>query len=170
VTLHRATGEGESTTVGSGNMFMAYSHVGHNASVGSSVMLSNCVAIAGHAQVEDCAVLGGYVGVHQFTRVGTMAMLGAYSGARVDVPPYVLSEGVPARALKLNTVALRRRGVSAEAITALRAAFRILYRSGLNTSEALVQVRAEVELLPEVEHLVTFLEAVGQGHRGRALN
>ena len=169
VTLHRATGDGNTTTIGNECMFMAYSHVGHNASVGNGVMFSNYVALAGHALVEDFAVLAGFAAVHQFTRVGTMTMLGGYAGARIDVPPYMLAEGTPARPVKLNTIALQRRGVSEEGIQALRKAFKIIYRSDLNTSDALKKLYDEMPVENEVARLAEFLIAINQGHRGRAM-
>lgn len=168
VTIHRATGEGNRTVVGDDNLLMAYTHIGHNASVGSGVMLANCAQVAGHTVIEDFAVLGGVVGTHQFVRIGTMAMIGAYSAVRIDVPPYMMADGDPARPVTLNMVGLKRRGVGAEAIAALRAAHRILYRGDLNISDGLARVKQEVEMCPEVAHLVEFLEAVPLGERGRA--
>ena len=170
VTLHRATGEGNATVVGNHNLIMAYSHVGHNSRVGNHVMMANTVQVAGHCQIDDYAVIGGGVGMHQFCRVGTMAMVGAYSSVRIDVPPYMMVDGDPARPVKPNTVGLRRRGLSAEAIAALRQAFKIIWRSDLNVSDGIARVRAEVPPLPEVNHLLEFLEAVSQGERGRALD
>lgn len=168
VTLHRATGEGKSTVIGNDNLLMAYTHIGHNASVGNGVMVANCAQVAGHTIIEDFAVLGGVVGTHQFVRIGTMAMIGAYSAVRIDVPPYMMADGDPARPMRLNIVGLRRRGVSPEAIAALRTAHRILYRGELNISDALARVKEEVEMCPEVAHLIEFLEAVPLGERGRA--
>jgi len=169
-TLHRATGEGESTVIGDGCMLMAYSHIGHNSRVGNQVMMANCVQIAGHTVVGDFAVLGGLSATHQFTRIGTMVMLAAFSAARVDVPHYMLAEGDPARPIKLNTVGLKRRGVTDESLAALKQAFKIVYRSELNTSDALARVEAEVPQLPEVANLLEFIRKIPEGHRGRQLN
>lgn len=170
VTLHRATGEGKATVVGSHNLIMAYCHMGHNAVLGSHVMMANGVQVAGHCEIADYAVIGGGVGMHQFCRVGTMAMVGAFSSVRIDAPPYMMVDGDPARPVKPNTVGLKRRGVSPEAITALRQAFKIIWRSDLNISDGIARVRAEIEPLPEVVHLLDFLEAVSGGERGRALD
>lgn len=169
-TLHRATGEGKSTRVGSECLIMAYCHLGHNVSVGDRVMIANCTQLGGHVAVEDCAILGGLTGIHQYTRIGTMSMIGAWSGVRIDVPPYMLANGNPARPRKLNTVGLRRNGVSAESIGALQAAYRVLYRSGLNTTDAVARVRDEIDGLPEILHLVEFLEKIPEGERGRQLD
>lgn len=97
-------------------------------------------------------------------------MVGAFSSVRIDVPPYMMVDGDPARPVKPNTVGLRRRGLSAEAIAALRQAFKIIWRSDLNISDGIARVRAEVPPLPEVNHLLEFLEAVSEGERGRALD
>jgi UDP-N-acetylglucosamine acyltransferase len=169
-TIHRATGEGNSTTIGSRNLLMAYSHIGHNCVLGDEIMMANCVQLAGHTVVEDFAVFGGLAATHQFARVGTMAMVGAMSGVRLDVPPYVLADGLPARPTRVNSVALRRRGVPPEAVAAIREAFRLLYRSDLNTSDAIARIRAEVAQTPEIVHLVEFIEKIAEGERGRALN
>jgi UDP-N-acetylglucosamine acyltransferase len=169
-TIHRATGEGNSTVIGDRNLLMAYSHVGHNCVLGSEIMMANCVQLAGHTVVEDFAVLGGMAATHQFARVGTMAMVGAMSGVRIDVPPYVLADGLPARPTRVNSVALRRRGVSPEGVAGIREAFRILYRSDLNLSDGIARVRAEVAQTPEIVHMVEFIEKISEGERGRALN
>lgn len=170
VTIHRATGEGNATVVGDRNLLMAYSHIGHNCVLGSEIMMANGVQLAGHTTVEDFAVLGGLAATHQFARVGTMAMVGAMSGVRIDVPPYFLSQGTPARPVKVNSVALRRRGVPHESAMVIRKAFEILYRSDLNTSDAVAQIRAQLEQTPEIIHLVEFLEKIAEGERGRANN
>jgi len=169
-TLHRATGEGKSTVIGSHCMLMAYSHIGHNAQIGSNVMLANCVQIAGHTVIEDFSVMGGFAGTHQFTRIGTMCMIGAFSAARIDVPHYMLVDGNPARPRKLNTVGLKRRGVSEESLAALKHAFRLLYRSDLNTSDAVARIEGEVQMTPEVVNLVEFLKLIPEGERGRQLD
>lgn len=169
-TIHRASGEGASTVIGNGNMLMAYCHVGHNCHIGNKVSMANSAQLAGHTHIDDFAVLGGLCGTHQFVRVGKMVMAGAYSAIRIDAPPYMMVEGNPARPVQLNKVGLQRRGVSEESIAALRHAFRLLYRSDLNVGDALRQLRAEGGLLPEVQHLVEFLEAIPQGRRGRADN
>jgi len=170
VTIHRATGEGNSTVIGDGNMLMAYSHVGHNCVLGNSIMLANVVQLAGHTVVEDFVVMGGLAGTHQFTRIGTMCMVAARAGVRRDAPPYMLMEGDTARPLTLNLVGLRRRGVSAEAIAALKLAHRLIYRSDQNVTEAIALVRQEVPMLPEVQRLIEFLEHVPEGRHGRQLN
>ncbi len=170
VTLHRATGEGEATVIGDDNMLMAYCHIGHNSRIGNNIMIANCVQCSGHTQIDDFAVLGGMAGLHQFVRVGTMCMVAAMAMVRIDAPHYMLVAGSPARPRNINVIGMRRRGVSKEAITAIRHAYRLLYRSDLNTGEAIAQIRETIELLPEVENLLEFVESIPEGERGRQLN
>lgn len=170
VTLHRASGEGNSTVIGDNNMIMAYSHAGHNVQIGSNVSIANSVQLAGHAVVEDYANIGGMSGFHQFVTIGTMSMVGAMSRISRDVPPYSIVEGIPSEVHGLNIIGLERRGVSAESRAVLRKAFRLLFRSEHNVSDALKAVEAEVsqeERTPELEYLLSFIEAVQAGNMGR---
>jgi UDP-N-acetylglucosamine acyltransferase len=170
VTIHRATGEGQRTVVGDNSMFMAYCHVGHNAVVGNDAMIASYVGIAGFCHVEDYVVIGGIVGVHQYVTVGKMAMIGGQSKVEQDVPPFMMSYGKASELHGLNLVGLRRRGVSAESRAALSRAYRLLYRAGLNTTDALARIRAEVDWTDEVRYLVEFMERVAQGAKGRQLS
>lgn len=170
VTLHRASGEGNSTTLGDNNMIMAYSHAGHNVQIGSNIQIANGVQLAGHSVIEDYANLGGMSGFHQFVTVGTMAMVGAMSRITRDVPPYSIVEGIPAEVRGLNVIGLERRGVSAESRTALRKAFRLLFRSEHNISDALRQVAEEVEDGAELKYLCDFVQRTHAGSMGRQLS
>lgn len=170
VTIHRATGEGNSTVVGDNCMLMAYSHLGHNAQIGSNIMIANMVQCGGHAMIDDYAVIGAMAGLHQFVRVGTMCMVGGFSVVRIDVPPYTLADGNPARPRKLNLVGLRRRGLTSEAIKALHHAFRTLYHSELNMTDALAALRAEADPAPEVVRMLDFVQRIHEGERGRQLD
>ena len=167
VTIHRGSGEGTATRVGDDNMIMAYCHLGHNCQVGNGATLVNNAQMAGHVTIEDRAYVGGMVGVHQFTRVGKLAMIGGYSRVVQDVPPFMMVEGNPARVHGLNVVGLRRAGVDADTRNLLKAAYRLLYRSGLNLSQALDRIAAELEDAPELQYLVDFLGALKYGHAGR---
>ena len=166
-TIHRASGEGARTVVGSHCMFMAYSHVGHNAQLGSCLSIASYAGISGHCVVEDYANLAGFTGLHQYVTVGAMAFIGGMSRVVVDVPPYCMAQGNPAELHGLNFRGLIRRGVSEEARMALKKAYRLLYRSTLTLEEAAERIRAEVEMSPEVEHLLAFQAAVAQGYAGR---
>jgi UDP-N-acetylglucosamine acyltransferase len=170
VTIHRATGEGNVTRVGSNNMLMAYAHIGHNCDVGSFVTLSSYVGIAGHVQVEDYANFGGICGVHQFCRIGTWAMLGGMSGIVQDIPPYMLANGRPARVYDINKHGLRRAGIAPKVRNELREAYKLLYRSNLNMSQALETIEEEIDPSPELTHLLTFIRSTRNGHNGRGNN
>lgn len=162
VTINRATGEGEVTRIGDDNLLMAYVHVAHNCLVGSGTVLANNVTLAGHVEVEDFVTVGGLVGIHQFCRLGTMAMVGAMSRIVQDVPPYMTVEGHPPKAFGPNTIGLRRRGLAPATRNAIKQAFRLLYRSNLNLTQALGEMEA-MEPLPELQHLMAFVRATERG-------
>ena len=162
VTIHSATGDGEATVIGSHNTILASSHLGHNVVLGNRVIIS-MAALAGHVVVEDCALVGGMTAVHQFCRIGTMAMTGGCTKVVQDVPPYVIVDGNPAEARTINKVGLERNGVSEEAQAALRQAYKILFRDGLTTSNALARIESELPPLPELKHLVQFVRASERG-------
>lgn len=162
VTIHSATGDGESTIIGSHNTILAGSHVGHNVVMGNHVIVS-MAALAGHVVVEDFALIGGLSAVHQFCRIGTMAMIAGCAKVVQDVPPFMLVDGNPAGTRTVNKVGLERNGVSPEAQNALRQAFKILFREGLTVSNALVRVEKELPPVPEVLHLVRFFRSSERG-------
>ena len=137
VTIHRATGEDNSTVVGDENMLMAYCHIGHNCSLGNGIMMANMVGISGHVIIEDKAVFGGMVGVHQYVRIGKLAMLGGYSKVVQDVPPFMMADGRPTKVYDLNVIGLRRNGMPPKVRSGLRQAYKLLYRSNLNLSQAI---------------------------------
>jgi UDP-N-acetylglucosamine acyltransferase len=167
VTIHRATGEDQVTRVGSDCMIMAYSHIGHNCAVGNSVTMANQVGIAGHVVVEDQVVFGGMIGVHQYVSIGQLAMLGGCSKVVQDVPPFMMVDGRPAEVVQLNVRGLRRAGLPARVRSALKQAYRLLYRSNLNLSQAIEAVEAEVEPCDERDYLLAFLCKIRRGYSGR---
>jgi UDP-N-acetylglucosamine acyltransferase len=137
VTIHTGTVQDEGVTrVGDDNWIMAYVHIAHDCVVGSHTVFASNAQIAGHVQVGDWAILGGMCGVHQFVRIGAHAMLGGASVLRQDVPPYIMAAGDPARPHGINIEGLRRRGFAPEAITALRTAYRTLYKSDYTLEQA----------------------------------
>jgi UDP-N-acetylglucosamine acyltransferase len=169
VTLHRATGEHNATTLGDDNMIMAYCHAGHNCHIGSHCSMANNTQLSGHVVIEDYVVIGGMTGFHQFVTVGRMAMVGAMSRIAQDAPPFCVVEGNPARVRGVNAIGLDRRGVEAEGRNAVRKAFRLLFRSGLNLSNALEAAATELPDTPEVRYLCDFQRRVQQGSLGRQL-
>lgn len=167
VTIHRATGEGNVTRIGDDNMLMAMTHLGHNCRVGNMVTLSTLSGMSGHVIIEDRVIIGGMAGSHQRVQVGQLAMVSGYSKLSADVPPYSLVDGKPARVIGPNLTGLRRAGIEPEARRAVQRAFRIIYRSGRQLSDALDQVAAEFGQFPEVRYLVAFLRRVREGRVGR---
>ncbi len=163
-TMHRGTaGGGGVTRVGNGNLFMAYTHVAHDCVIGDGVVMSNAASLAGHIQVEDRAILGGFVAVHQFSRIGRHAFIGGASAVTRDVPPFTMAVGNRAKLVGLNLVGLKRSGFADTTIQALRQAYEVLFLSDLNTKEAVARVREVVPRIPEIEHLLWFVEHSERG-------
>jgi UDP-N-acetylglucosamine acyltransferase len=163
VTVHSATGDGEVTTIGSNNHILAYSHIAHNVTLGNHIIMSNVATLGGHILVEDRAVIAGLAAVHQFCRIGAMSMIGGCSKVVQDVPPYMLADGNPAKTRTINKVGMDRNGVSEAAQSALKQAFKILFREGLTVPNALLRIETELPPLPEVRHLVAFTRASERG-------
>jgi UDP-N-acetylglucosamine acyltransferase len=165
VTIHRGTeGGGMITSIGDDNLLMAYVHIAHDVKVGSHTVLANAVTFGGHVIVEDWAVIGASSGVHQFCRVGRHAIVGGYSVITRDVLPF--SNTVTEREAKVfgsNSIGLKRRGFTPETVDALHKAFRLLTHSGLNTTQALDRIAAEIPPTPEIDELVKFIRS---GERG----
>ena len=170
VTINRATHDGEQTRLGSGNLLMAYSHLGHNCQLGDRIVIANGVAVAGHVVIGDRAVIGGVLGIHQFVHIGTLAMVGGMSRVDRDVPPFTMIEGHPGRIRGLNRIGLRRSGMAdrddGAQLRQLQEVWATLYRSDLVLADALRAVR-QMPLLPPADELCRFLEAsIGPGRRG----
>lgn len=162
-TLNRGTSETGLTSVGSDCLLMAYAHVAHDTKVGNKVIIANAVQIAGHVLIEDHVIIGGSTVVHQFCNVGAHAMIGGGFRIIKDVPPFALAAREPLIVEGMNLVGLRRRGFSRDIITALDKAYLILYRRGLNVSDALAVIEQEVEPIDEVKHLVAFIRSSKRG-------
>jgi UDP-N-acetylglucosamine acyltransferase len=122
------------------------------------VILANATTLAGHVQIDDGAILGGMVAIHQFVRIGRLSFLGGMSGLRMDMPPFMLGFGAPAKLYGPNLVGLKRNQFSTEAIQALKKTYRIIFRSGLSFKDALERLGREVEMTPDVEHLLEFMQ------------
>lgn len=163
VTIHSATSDGEVTSVGSNNHILAYCHMAHNVVLGSHVIMSNVATLAGHVTVEDHAVIGGLAAIHQFCRIGKMSIIGGCSKVVQDVPPFMLADGNPAETRTVNKVGLERNKVSEESQSALRQAFKILFREGLTITNALARIEAELPKLPEMVHLIQFVRTSSRG-------
>jgi UDP-N-acetylglucosamine acyltransferase len=162
-TLHRGSDSSGLTRVGDDCFIMAYAHVAHDCVVGNHVVLANSVNMAGHVAIEDWVMIGGVVPVHQFVRIGCHSMIGGGLRVPQDVCPYALMGGYPLSVAGVNVIGLRRRGFTKAQIKPLREAFRLLFRSGINTTQALERIGAEVESTTEVQYLLDFIRASERG-------
>jgi UDP-N-acetylglucosamine acyltransferase len=164
VNVHRGTkGGGGHTRIGDHNFLMAYAHVGHDSTLGNNIIMANAATLAGHVTIEDHATVGAFSGVHQYCRVGMHGYVGGYSVITKDVLPY--SKTVSERnthSYGPNIIGLERKGFTPEQIQNIKAAFRLLLQSKLNTSQALEVIRAKLQS-PEVQILVDFIEAAERG-------
>jgi UDP-N-acetylglucosamine acyltransferase len=164
VTINRGTEKGDGITrIGNNNFIMAYVHIAHDCRIGDGVTLANVATLAGHVTVEDYAIIGGIVPVHQYVRIGTHAMIGGGSRVPRDVIPYTLSAGIPLRVSGINTIGLRRHGFSSKEISVLKEAFRLIFRSKLNLSQAIEKIEKELEKTDSVKHLLKFLKMSKRG-------
>lgn len=164
VNIHRGTaGGGAYTRIGDHNFLMAYVHIGHDSRLGNHVILANAATLAGHVTIEDHATIGAFSGVHQFCRVGTHGYVGGYSVVTKDVLPY--SKTVSERdthAYGPNVLGLTRKGFSPQQIDSIRAAFRLLLQSRLNTTQAVEAIKAKMQS-PEVQVILDFIETAERG-------
>jgi len=162
-TVHRATAPGGVTRVGSYGNFLAYAHIAHDCVVGDPVIFSNNGTLAGHVVVGDHAVIGGLSGVHQFCRIGAHAIVGGCTKIVQDVPPFLIADGNPAEVRGVNHVGLERRGFPTESIRELREAYKVIYRSNLNTTQGLESLRSQFPSSDLVTHLVDFIATSERG-------
>lgn len=160
--MNRATGEEEATLIGNDNLFMTYCHVAHNCRIGNHNILANAIAMAGHVTIMDHTTIGGLNALHQYIRIGSYAMIGGHSRVPKDVPPYITCAGSPLRIAGINRVGMERNGFSRERMKIVERGYRILYRSKLNTSQALKRLEEE-EQYAEIAQLVDFIR---QSQRG----
>ena len=166
VTIYAATSDGDFTRVGSDNVLLASCHVAHDCALGDHIVMSNGAVLAGHVTIEDHVVIGGYGGIHQFCRVGTFAMLSATAKLVHDLPPYFIADGTPAEIRAINRVGLERNGFTPEQLDRVKQIHRILYRDGLNRSQALEKLGAHAEAASrEFQHMLEFAR---QSQRGLA--
>ncbi|MBI4544026.1 MAG: acyl-ACP--UDP-N-acetylglucosamine O-acyltransferase [Gemmatimonadetes bacterium] len=162
-TLNRGTAARGVTEVGCNCLIMAYAHVAHDCVIGDHVILSNAVNMGGHVRIEEFAIVGGLTAVHQFVRIGCHAFVGGASRVPKDVPPYVKAAGNPIRLYGLNSVGLQRRGLAEEVRRELKRAYRLFFHEALNVTQALERARLELELFPEVDRFLAFVEESDRG-------
>lgn len=162
-TVNRGTAARGVTTVGRDCLLMAYSHVAHDCLLRDNVIIGNAVQLAGEVEVDDYAILSGGVLVHQFTRIGKHVMIQGGSKVNKDVPPYVIAGREPISFSGLNLVGLRRRNFPAELIQEIQEAYRLLYRDGLNVSQAIERIAQELMPTRERDEIVAFVNASSRG-------
>jgi UDP-N-acetylglucosamine acyltransferase len=161
-TAHRATQPGQATLIGSHNYFLSYTHIAHDCIVGNHVIFSNNGTLAGHVIVEDHVILGGLSAVHQFCRIGKYAMIGGCSKIVQDIPPYCIVDGNPAQNRGINIIGLQRHQFSKETIQELRKIYKLFFRSGLNSTQALEQAHLQFTD-PESLHFINFAATTSRG-------
>ncbi|HNS32894.1 MAG TPA: acyl-ACP--UDP-N-acetylglucosamine O-acyltransferase [bacterium] len=164
VTINSGTSGGESTVIGNRNLLMAYVHIAHNCIIGNNVIIANAGTLAGHVIVEDFAIIGGLAGIHQFCRIGKHSIIGGCSKVTKDIIPFVMADGHPAIPFGVNKTGLKRRNFSSEQILQIETAYRYLFRSGLNVSEAL----SKIEGMGKNDEVLSLVEFIREAQRGIA--
>jgi UDP-N-acetylglucosamine acyltransferase len=162
-TINRGTSHSLKTTVGSGSFLMSYVHLAHDCQVGNGVIIGNGTQLAGHVSIDDRAIVSGLVAVHQFARIGRHSFVGGCSRVAKDVPPYLKAVGNPVKLYGLNSVGLQRSGFDEAVVRELKRAYRLVFRSELNVSQAISRARAELQPFPEVMAFLTFIEESERG-------
>ncbi|MFN4227441.1 MAG: acyl-ACP--UDP-N-acetylglucosamine O-acyltransferase [Candidatus Ratteibacteria bacterium] len=162
VTINPGTSKGEETKIGDNNLIMAYCHIAHNCVIQNNVIIANYAGLAGHVVVEDYAIIGGLSGVHQFCKIGKHSIIGGTSKVTMDILPYVVADGHPARPYGINVIGLKRRNFPKEKIEILENAYKIIFRSGLNTSEALRKLE-QMNSCQEIQDIIEFIKSSERG-------
>jgi len=163
-TVHRGTVQDEGITrIGSNNLFMAYSHVAHDAVIGNNVVFSNSATVGGHVHVGDWAILSGSTSIHQFCKIGTHAFIGGHSGVAQDVLPFVTVMGTPAKPVAINIEGMKRRGYTPEEIMTARRAYKTIYRKGLMLTQAKEVLVSDFEGSDVVQVMLKFLAGSTRG-------
>lgn len=162
-TINRGTAHSITTKVGRHCFIMSYVHLAHDCELADHVMISNGTQLAGHVHVDDHAIISGLCAIHQFVRIGRHSFIGGASRVPQDVPPFVRAVGNPLKLFGLNSVGLQRSGFDENVLRELKRAYRFCFRSDLNLSQGVEQARAEVELVPEVQQFLEFIEASRRG-------
>jgi UDP-N-acetylglucosamine acyltransferase len=163
VTVHRGTASKGKTVIGNNNLIMAYCHVAHDCMLGSNIIMSNVTQLAGEVVVDDYAIIGGGTLVHQFSHIGGHVMIQGGSKINKDIPPYVIAAREPIAYCGINSIGLNRRGFTPEQIHTIQEVYRIVFNSGLNTSQALEQIEATVPATPERDYIIDFIKASPRG-------
>lgn len=163
-TFNRGTAQDKGVTrIGNENWIMAYVHIAHDCDVGNHTILANNSSLAGHVDMHDYAILGGFTLVHQFCKIGAHVITAVGSVVFKDIPPYVTAAGYDAKPHGINAEGLKRRSFSPETITQIKRAYKTLYRNGLSLEEAKAELNRQIEICPEIQLLVDFLQVSTRG-------
>ncbi|MBI5183331.1 MAG: acyl-ACP--UDP-N-acetylglucosamine O-acyltransferase [Nitrospinae bacterium] len=163
VTINRSGKEDKATIIGNNCYLMAYTHIAHDCQIGNEVVITNYTGLPGHIVVEDKVVISGYVGIHQFVHIGRLSMISGLSRISKDILPYSLIEGNPAKVRGINVIGLRRSNITPNIRNDIRQAFKLLFYSKLNTSQALEKIKNEIEMHDEIRNIVEFIESSERG-------
>nr|MBN2278390.1 acyl-ACP--UDP-N-acetylglucosamine O-acyltransferase [candidate division Zixibacteria bacterium] len=161
--LNRGTKHSGQTVVGKNCLLMAYSHVAHDCYLGDNVIMANAVNLAGHVEIGDYAIIGGVVPIHQFVKIGAHCMIGGGFRVPQDVCPYSLVGGYPLKVIGINAIGLKRRGFAPEAVHLLEKAFKFLFFSNLNTSQAVERIKGEIQPIKEIQIILDFIDRSTRG-------
>jgi UDP-N-acetylglucosamine acyltransferase len=162
-TIHRATQSGTFTIIGDECFLMNYVHIAHDCHLGKGVIMANASMLAGHVHVGDGTVMSGQCIFHQHVRIGRLCMISGLTGSRQDLPPFVVLDCNPSTIRGINTFGMRRARFSPDTRSAIKNAYRKLYRSGLNFSQAIEQIEQEGTPLPEVREIIDFIRSSKRG-------
>lgn len=163
VTINRGTKASFKTVIGKNCLLMAYVHVAHDCVIGDNVIMANAATLGGHIEIGDWAILGGMAGVHQFVKIGAHTMLAGGGISRKDVPPYTKAARDPLSYVGVNSIGLRRRGFTNDQINQIQEIYRIIYLKGLNVSQAVNFIEAEVPATPERDEILSFIARSTRG-------
>lgn len=163
VTINKGTVAKGKTVIGKNCLIMAYVHVAHDCQIGNNCILVNNVGLAGEVEIDDFAIIGGMTAVHQFSKIGAHTMVGGASRIRKDVPPFIRASKEPLSYVGINSIGLRRRGLSNETIYAINDTYRIIFQQGLNTTNALAKVEETIPQSPERDHIIEFIKGSKRG-------
>lgn len=163
VTINRGTAAKGKTVIGNNNLLMEGMHVAHDVIIGNGCIIGNSTKLAGEITIDDNAIISGSVLVHQFCRIGGYVMVQGGSRSSKDIPPYIIAGREPVAYCGINIVGLRRRGFSNEMIENIHNAYRIIYQSGLNTDDAIKEVRKEIPMSKEIEYILSFVQHSSRG-------
>lgn len=166
VTIHKAAGEGAITSIGDNNYIMAYSHVAHNCKLHNGIIMANSVQLGGHVEIFDNAVIGGLAAIHQNCKIGRLSMFAGSSGTNKDIPPFFMYGGTPAIAVNVNSLGLRKAGLSSELRAEIFKAFKVIYKSELhNLKNIIPELERSLKNFDETRELIDFLKDSKRGIR-----